>query len=107
MAITNYSFDTYRVYLYNSDNTYGQTGVINCYQGSTFRGSLYFYKDGASIPASSKTASGYLYLRFSEKQFNDIMTTLREEKPLNMGFNDGNKWGWVSTSQEPVGEEES
>ncbi|NVK63364.1 MAG: hypothetical protein HWE22_02205 [Flavobacteriales bacterium] len=107
MAITNHSFDTYRVYHYNADNTYGQTAVVNCYSGSSFKGSLYFYKEGASVPASSKTGSGYLYLRFSEKQFNEIITTLREEKPLNMGFNDSNNWGWVSTSQEPVGEEES
>ena len=107
MAITNYSFDTYRIYHYNVDNTYGQTAVVNCYSGSSYKGSLYFYKDGVTPPASSKSASGYLYLRFNQNQFNDIITTLREEKPLTMGFNDVNLWGWVSTSQEPVGEEES
>lgn len=107
MAITNHAFDTYRIYHYNADNTYNQTAVVNCYSGSSYKGSLYFYQDGATVPNSSKSSSGYLYLRFSGSQFSEIIATLREEKPLTMGFNDGNLWGWVSTSQEPVGEEES
>ena len=106
MATTSAAFDTYRLYHYNADNTYGQTAVINCYSGSSFKGSLYFYKEGVTVPVSSKPGS-YIYLRFSEKQMSEIITTLREEKPLYIGFNDVNHWGWVSTSQEPVGEEES
>jgi len=107
MAITNYEINTYRVYQYNEDNTYGQTAVINCYMGNTYKGSLYFYKNSASIPASTKTGSGYLYLRFREGRFSEMVTTLREEKPLYIGFNDHNLWGWLSTSSEPIGEEES
>lgn len=107
MAITNYTIDAYSVYHYNEDNTYGQTAVVNCYQGATHRASLYFYKDGATIPASSKIASGPLYLRFKGIQFSEIMATLREEKPLSVGFNDLNLWGWVTTStNEPIGEQE-
>ncbi len=106
MAITNYSIDTYTVYHYTNDNTYDQTAVVNCYQGATHRASLYFYQDGAVIPASSKIASGALYLRFPGNQFSDVMATLREEKPLSVGFNDSNLWGWLTSSTEPVGEEE-
>lgn len=106
MAITNYSIDQYRIYHYNADNTYDQTAIINCFEGTTHRGTLYFYKDGATIPASSKIASGPLYLRFNENRYNEIIATLREEKPISIGFNDGNLWGWVTTSNEPVGEEE-
>ena len=107
MSITNYEIDSYRIYHHNEENSYGQTAVINCYKSSAFKGSLYFYKDSASIPPSSKTGSGYLYLRFGENRLRDMIETLRREKPLFIGFNDVNLWGWLSTSNEPVGEEES
>ncbi|MFM2483309.1 hypothetical protein [Celerinatantimonas sp. YJH-8] len=106
MAITSYEIDNYRVYHYNQDNGYQQTAVINCYYDNAFKGSLYFYQEGASIPASSKTSAGYLYLRFSGSQLGSILDTLRQEKPLYIGFNDTNLWGGLSTSNEPIGEEE-
>lgn len=106
MAITNHDIDSYRLYHYNEENSYGQVAVINCYKSGSFKGSLYFYKDSAQMPASV-ISGGYLYLRFREARLPEILETLREEKPLFIGFNDGNKWGWLSTSSnEPVGEEE-
>lgn len=107
MTITNYGIDSYRIYHHNVENSYGQTAVINCYKSGAYKGSLYFYKDGVSIPTSQKTSSGYLYLRFNEGRLRDMIETLRQEKPLYIGFNDVNLWGWLSTSNEPIGEEES
>ena len=107
MAITNYEINTYRLYHFNVENSYGQTAVINCYHNNAFKGTLYFYKDGTTIPASQKTSSGYLYLRFHEARFSEMVDSLRLEKPLYMGFNDGNLWGWLASSNEPVGEEET
>jgi len=92
---------------YNEENSYGQTAVINCYKSGVYKGSLYFYKDSASVPTSSKTGSGYLYLRFNEARVQNMVETLRQEKPLYIGFNDSNLWGWLSTSNEPIGEEET
>ena len=106
MAITNYEIDTYMIYHMNVENSYGQSAVVNCFKGGAFKGTLYFYREGASIPASQKTSSGYLYLRFHEARYPEVVETLRHEKPLHIGFNDSNQWGWVATSSEPVGEEE-
>jgi len=107
MAIYSEAIDTYLVYHLNTDNTYDQSGVINCYLGNSYKGSLYFYRDGASIPASSRSGSGYLYLRFNANQMMEILETLRQETPLTIWFNDVNLWGGLTTSKEPIGEEES
>lgn len=107
MAITNHEIDSYKIYHYNAENSYGQIAVINCYKNGSFKGSLYFYKDGETVPASKITSSGYLYLRFNEGSLQSMIETLRQEKPLYIGFNDSNSWGWLSTSTEPIGEEEA
>lgn len=106
MAITNYAIDRYTVYHNNIENSYGQTAVVNCFEGSTHRGTLYFYRAGVAAPPSEKTAGGILYLRFHEARFTEIMDTLRHEKPLNLTFNDANKWGSVFSGTELIGEEE-
>lgn len=108
MANINLAFDTYRIHHYSSNNIYGGTAIILCYNGSSYKGSLYFYKEGVTIPAGKYSSTGgYIYLRFSENRFNEIITTLREEKPLSIGFNEVRSSGWITTSHEPVGEEES
>ena len=106
MAITNYAIDRYTVYHQNVDNGYGQTAVINCFEGATHRGTLYFYRDGVEIPPSQKIASGALYLQFHAARFTEVMETLRREKPLSLTFNDVNRSGSVFSGNELVGEEE-
>ena len=107
MATTQREIDKYVVQHLNEDNTYGQSAVINCYKSRSFKGSLYFYKEGTSIPASSKTSSGYLYLRFRHSELENLLDTLRQEKPLYIWFRDEDNWGGLKTSREPVGEEEA
>ncbi len=106
MAITSHAIDTYRIYHYSEENSYGQTAVISCFGESKHRATLYFYKTGEIHPVSTILVSGTIYLRFTEARLSEIVATLREEKPLMICFNDVTGAGWVSTSPEPVGEEE-
>ena len=107
MAITNHEIDVYRIYHYSNDNSNGQTAIINCFQANTLRAALYFYKTGTTIPPSAILSSGTIYLRFNEARFSEIVSTLRLEEPIHVHYNDGTGLGWLSTSVEPIGEEES
>ncbi len=106
MAITNQAIDVYRIYQYSNENSNGQTAVINCFQANTHRASLFFYKTGTTIPPSAILSSGTIYLRFNEARFSEIVSTLRLEEPIHVHYNDGTGLGWLSTSVEPIGEEE-
>ena len=107
MGTTSHEIDSYRVYHHNEDNTYGQAAVINCLKSGVNKATLYFYREGTSIPASAIASNGTIYLRFSERRIHEILDTLRNEKPLHVVFNSSNKWGWLGTTNEPVGEEET
>ena len=105
MATTQHEIATYL--LYHMTNNFGQSTIINCYDNDGFKGSLYFYKEGDTIPSSSKSSSGNIYLRFRESQLTDMLETLRQEKPLYIWLNDEGLFGGLKTSSELVGEEES
>jgi hypothetical protein len=106
MATTNYTIDRYSVFHNTLDNTNGLTAVINCFEGRTHRGTLYFYRDGVTAPPSQKIANGALYLRFHEARFSEVIGTLRYEKPLSLTFNDANNWGSILSGEEMIGEQE-
>ena len=105
MATTQHEIDSY--FLFHMTENFGQTTIINCYGGGSLKGSLYFYKEGTAIPASSKSSSGVLSLRFRENQSTDMLATLRQEQPLYIWFDDSYHCGGLKTSIEPVGEEEA
>jgi len=106
MAYIFYDINKYAITHHNEDHA-SLTGVIYCYYGNELKGYLYFYKDGVSVPKSSKSSTGSLYLRFKENKFRDIVETLRLEKPLYIYFDDDSLRGYLSTFEEPIGEEES
>ena len=109
MASTNYEIDTYRLYHLNADYISENEWIcmITCFKGNAPKGNLKFFKEGATIPPSSKTRGGILFLRFQGNQLTDIIETLRQEKPLYIWYADSDHVGGLSTSNEPVGEEES
>lgn len=106
MAIISHQIDTYRVYHYAHGNIDGHTVLINCFQANTHRASLFFYRNGVTPQPSLALASGVIYLQFTETRFNEVIATLREEKPIFVSYNDGNGLAYLCTSTEPVGEEE-
>jgi hypothetical protein len=106
MAMTMYEIDSYRVF--HMVDSFGQSAIIHCYKDGVVKGGLFFYKDGMTIPQSSRTSSG-LTLNFQEKHLAEVLGTLRLEKPLFVWLNDSSSrpYGGLSTSDEPVGEEET
>jgi len=63
-------------------------------------------KEGESIPANIAVA-GYPRLYFPASKFEEIMNILRHEDPLYLTLVTSNGIGTISTSNEPIGEEEN
>lgn len=70
-------------------------------------GSLNFYEDGVTIPAGKLGSDGRIFLSFKEHHLRDMVETLRLEKPLYINIETHTSRGYLSTSKEPIGEEES
>jgi hypothetical protein len=78
---------------------------ITCIGAGVNVGILNFIKDGLALPAN--IGGPPPVVNFPIRQFNDVITTLRYEKPLAFNFSPGNKIGTVGTVREPVGEQEA
>jgi hypothetical protein len=79
---------------------------ITCFgAGGAIVGTLNFIKDGVALPANVPGPPPIV--AFPIRQFNDVVTTLRYEKPLAFNFNSSTKIGTVGTAREPVGEQEA
>ncbi len=83
-----------------------QEAEIDCFtEKGTRAGAIYFLPDTVSLPPNRSTVNGiYLYFRMS--RFADVMTMLKEEKPLYLHLDTKNQSGYIGTSNEPVGEQE-
>ena len=97
-------FNLYRVYYYSAPQ-YSWDVCIDLYMDGTPVGTLLFMKAGQVIPGNS-SPGGVPRLHYSITHFPAIMSMLREEKPLYVSLNTANGIGAVSTTSEPVGEQE-
>ena len=97
-------FDTYRIYYQSTPRYYWQSRVY-LYKGSEYVGRIMFIKEERPIP-ENKLVGGKSVLNFPTSRFEEIMGILRYEKPLYITLNESNGIGTISTSDEPVGEEE-
>jgi hypothetical protein len=80
--------------------------TITCVGAGATVGTLHFIKDGVALPANVPGPPPRVHFPIS--QFNDVITTLRYEKPLVFNFTPSNGIGTVGTStREPVGEQEA
>jgi hypothetical protein len=83
-----------------------QEAEIDCFTDKNERaGILYFYPDNVALPQNRDTVNG-IYLYYRSSRFGDVMSMLREEKPLYLYLNTTNSSGYVGTGNEPVGEQE-
>ena len=98
-------FDSYRLY-YHSAPQYQWQSRLYLYNNGAFVGSIFFMKDGVSIPDNIEVG-GHPRLHFPAGQFEEIMNVLRHDKPLYIGLVPSNRIGTISTSNEPIGEEEN
>jgi hypothetical protein len=98
------SFDLYVVNHLSKHPTVDAT--ITCISGSSAVGVLRFIKDGVALPANVGGPAPTVH--FPVSQFNDVVATLRYEKPLAFNFTDSSGVGTVGTAtREPVGEQEA
>ena len=110
MAITYVDVSTYLVYMYGGPD--GNNGVDATIHLRLSDGSAYlrFYPEGATIPPNQKTthSSGNViyYLSYRYAQFASVVDVLRNEQPIRFMFNDASLSGYVTTSNEAVGEGE-
>ncbi len=104
MATMTKDFDTYKIWYYSG---FSYEALVYCYQGSSFVGRIVFFKDDAPIPPNT-IFSGGPSIHYPLSRFNDIISILRQEKPLYLFLNLTNLIGVVATDDyEPVGEEEA
>lgn len=97
-------FNIYRVYYYSAPQ-YDWAVRIDLYMSAAYVGMLLFMKEGQPIPANT-IANGVPRLHYSIRDFPAMIQMIREEKPLFVNLNEANGIGSISTSDEPVGEQE-
>ena len=98
-------FDAYRLY-YHSAPQYSWQSRLYLYNNGAFVGSIFFMKEGVALPENIE-AGGNPRLHFPADKFEEIMNVLRHEEPLYITLNASNGIGTISTSNEPIGEEEN
>ncbi len=77
--------------------------ILNLQDGKI--GRLYFIKEGGNIMPGFKQGN-YFTLYYKYAQYAGIVDMLRNEKPIHFIFREAQSYGYLSTSNEPVGEEE-
>ncbi|GFO64292.1 hypothetical protein M1B72_12705 [Geomonas paludis] len=81
-----------------------------CRADNTLIAVLYFYRDPARMPAVDDQASSsrsFAWCFFPDRDFQNVLDLLRNEKPVYFRYITGVlNIGALTTSKEPVGEEE-
>ena len=95
------AFDIYVVTHLSKHPTVDAT--ITCISGGSAVGILRFIKDDVPLPANIPGSAPTVHFPIS--QFNDVITTLRYEKPLQFNLSPQGI-ATVGTGREPIGEEE-
>ena len=98
-------FNTYRLY-YQSAPQYQWQSRLYLYHDGAYVGSIFFMKEGVSMPENIEV-SGNPRLHFPASRFEELMDVLRHEEPLYISVVPSNGIGTISTSNEPIGEEEN
>jgi hypothetical protein len=109
MSTVQKNFTTYVVYYISGSSPaigIAQDAEIDCFAENGVRaGAIYFYPDSVHLPENLYTVNG-IYLHYSLNRFADVMTMLKEEKPLYLYLDTINKSGYIGTNKEPIGEQE-
>ena len=109
MASIQRDFTQYTVYYITGNSPaigLPQAAEIDCFTDKGDRaGIIYFFPDGLPLPPNQDTVTG-IHLYYYLNRFSDVMTMLKEERPLHLNLDTANKSGYVGTSNEPIGEQE-
>jgi len=69
-----------------------------------------FYSEGLDLPADEHAVIGgrqHFYLNFHDRDYTKMLDLLRNEKPVYFFYRTDAGFGYLTTSIEPVGEEEN
>jgi hypothetical protein len=101
MAIIREDFDSYKIWYYSG---FSYEALIYVYRARKYVGRIVFFKDENQIPPNASYPEPSIH--YPIRKFDDVVSILREEKPLYL-FLSTNKIGIIATADfEPVGEEE-
>jgi hypothetical protein len=76
----------------------GAGATVDCYDANSRIGSLSFFGDTTQIPANQLLSDGTLSLYYEMSRFNDVINTLRFEKPLMLAVNTDTGFGYLGSS---------
>ena len=110
MANHRFEFDEYRL-KYGDTETDRTAALLACYKDSSLVGLIQFVKEGMEVKRheavrENEEAPEIPLIRFPISRFDDVITTLRYEKPLFIEIDTETGYGGVRTTMEPVGEDE-
>ncbi|MFE2757052.1 hypothetical protein ACFXGA_34160 [Actinosynnema sp. NPDC059335] len=110
MALFQKSFDSYLVYYRCGPDGVGPwaggyRALVNCYAANSYVGGLRFLAEGVALPANTGGPNS-IELHYPVSALSDILGILRYEKPLRLDFHDDTLVGVLSTTAEPIGEQE-
>jgi hypothetical protein len=110
VANLRFEFDEYRL-KYGHSEIDDTAAILACYRQASLVGLIQFVKEdldvlGHKAVRENADAPEIPLLRFSITRFDDIITTLRYEKPLFIEIDTETGYGGIRTTMEPVGEEE-
>ena len=106
MAVFNKEFDKY-ILSYYSPQSPTIVSTIHCYLGNALQGVITFKKAGSQIADSTSGSNNVINIQFHDDQFSRIMDIIRNETPLYLRYYEEREYGWIISSNEEVGEEES
>lgn len=79
---------------------------IDCFKGTARVATISFFGDGFNVP-NQVLPDGTLALYYEMSRFGDVIDTIRYEKPLALAINSDTGFGYITTTREPVGEQEN
>ncbi len=99
-------FDSYRVFIYSQFETID--AIIQFTSQGKGVGQITFKTEGAVLGTNNVNQEGFIHLYYPISKFNDIVNTLRYEKPLAINLQTDNGIGSIFTLEyEPEGEQEA
>ncbi len=99
--------DSYLVTFYGEDGANRDiVAFIYGYNAGNFVLCCQFYREGATITAANMAKWGYVTLVYPWSRFSAVLDVLRNEVPISLFLAIPSKYGYISTSLEPIGEAE-
>jgi hypothetical protein len=104
MPSITHAFDSYQLFFYSG---YSTPAYMQLYASGIMVGRVLFFPDSLSSVPANQYSSNVITLYWPLSQLANLVSLLREEKPLYISLNTDNGIGILATSDfEPVGEQE-